>query len=66
MVAKKLKAIHVNKSHRVDGNDQKLLMETVHQLSIPLARVFILSLQEEMVPFQWKEANIIPFFKIGS
>ena len=64
MVAKKLKAMHVNKSHRVDGNYQKLLMETVHQLSIPL--VFILSLQEEMVPFQWKEANIIPFFKIGS
>ena len=41
-------------------------METVEQINIPLARVFNLSLKEGVVPFEWKEANIIPLFKKGS
>ena len=41
-------------------------METVEQISITLARVFNLSLKEGVVPFEWKEANIIPLFKKGS
>ena len=40
--------------------------DLVEQISIPLARVFNLSLKEEVVPFEWKEANIIPLFKKGS
>ena len=44
----------------------KLLKETVEQISIPLARVFNLLLKEGVVPFEWKEANIIPLFKKGS
>ena len=54
-----------NKSLGVDGISPKLLMETVEQISIPLARVFNLSLKEGVVPFEWKEANIIPLFKNG-
>ena len=34
--------------------------------SIPLAIVFNLSLKEGVVPFEWKEANIISLFKKGS
>ena len=41
-------------------------METVEQISIPIARVFNLSLKEGVVPFEWKEANIILLFKKGS
>ena len=41
-------------------------MKTVEQISIPLARVFNLSLKEGVVPFEWKEANIIPLYKKGS
>ena len=63
LVAKKIKAMKDNKSPGVDGIPPKLLMETVEQISIPLARVFNLSLKEGVVPFQWKEANIIPLFK---
>ena len=37
-------------------------METIEQVSTPLARVFNLSLKEGVVPF---EANIIPLFKMG-
>ena len=60
MVAKKIKAMKDNKSPEVDGIPPKLLMETVEQISIPLARVFNLSLKEGVVPVGWKEANIIP------
>ena len=66
MVAKKIKAMKDNKSPGVDGIPSKLLMETVEKISIPLARVFNLSLKEGVVPFEWKEANIIPLFKKGS
>ena len=54
MVAKKIKAMKDHKSPGVDGIPPKLLMETVEQLSIPLARVFNLSLKEGVVPFEWK------------
>ena len=40
MVAKKIKAMKDNKSPGVDGIPPKLLIETVEQISIPLARVF--------------------------
>ena len=66
LVAKKIKAMKDNKSPGVDGIPPKLLMETVEQISIPLARVFNLSLKEGVVPFEWKEANIIQLFKQGS
>ena len=63
MVPKKIKAMKDNKSLGVDGIPPKLLMETVEQISIPLATVFNMSLKEGVVPFEWKEANIIPLFK---
>ena len=66
LVAKKIKAMKDNKSPGVDGIPPKLLMEKVDQISIPLERVFNLSLKEGVVPFEWKEANIIPLFKKGS
>ena len=50
MAAKKIKAMKENKSTRVDGISPKLLMEIVQQISIPLARVFNLSLKEGVVP----------------
>ena len=44
----------------------KILKETVEQISTPLAHVFNMSLQEGIVPLEWKEANIIPLLKKGS
>ena len=66
MVAKKIKAMTDNKSPGVDGIPPKVLMETVEQISIPLARVFNLPLKEAVVPVEWTEANIIPLYKKGS
>ena len=55
-----------NKSPGVDGISPKILKETVEQISTPLAHVFNMSLQEGIVPLEWKEANIVPLFKKGS
>ena len=66
MVAKTIKVMKDNKSHGVDGIPPKILVETVEQISMPLSRVFNLSLKEGVVPFEWKEPNIIPLFKKGS
>ena len=63
MVAKNIKVMKHNKSLGVDVIPPRLLIETVEQISIPLAIVFNLSLNEGVVPFDWKEANIIPLFK---
>ena len=62
MVARKINAIKDNKSSGVDGIPPKILMETVEQINIARARLFNLSLIEKEVPFEWKEANIIPLF----
>ena len=43
----------------MDGISPTILKETVEQISTPLAHVFNMSL----VPFECKEANIIPFKK---
>ena len=66
MVAMKIIYMKDNKSPGVDGIPPKLLLEIVEQISIPLATVFNLSLEEGIVPLEWKEANIIPLFKTGS
>ena len=66
MIAKKIKKMKDNKSPRVDGIPPKLLKEIVEQISTPLAKLFNLSLEEGIVPSEWKEANITPLFKKGS
>ncbi|KAK2138307.1 hypothetical protein NP493_8091g00001 [Ridgeia piscesae] len=66
MVAMQIRDMKDNKSPGVDGIPPKLLLESVEQISIPLATVYNVSLEEGIVPLAWKEANIIPLFKKGS
>ena len=66
MIAQKIKKMRDNKSPGVDGIVPKLLMESVEQISTPLAKLFNLSLEEGIVPSEWKEANITPPFRKGS
>ena len=63
VVASKINNMKENKSPRVDGISPNILKETVEQISTPLAHVFNMSLQEGIVPLEWKEANIIPLLK---
>ena len=44
------------------GIPPKLLLEIVKDISIPLATVFNLPLEEGVVPLEWKETNMIPLF----
>ena len=53
MVAMKIRDMKDNKSPGVDGIPPKLLLEIVAQISIPLATVFNLSLEEGIVPLEW-------------
>ena len=55
-----------NKSPGVDGIAHKILKDTVEQISTPRAHVFNMSLQEDIVSLEWKQANIIPLLKKGS
>ena len=66
MKAKKIKKMKDKKSPGVDGIPPKVLKEIVEQFSKPLAKLFILSLEEGIVPSEWKEANITPLVKKGS
>ena len=66
VVASKINNMKENKSPGVDGISHKLLKENVEQISTPLAHVFNMSLQEGIVPLEWKEANSITLFKKGS
>ena len=50
----------------VDAISPNILKETVEQISTPLTHVFIMSLQEGIVPLERKEANSVPLFKKGS
>ena len=66
MVAMKIRDVKDNKSPGLDEIPPKLLLEIVEQISIPLATVLNLSLEEGIVPLEWKESNNIPLFKKGS
>ena len=62
VVACKINNMKGNKSPGVGGISLKCL-KCVEQISTPLAHVFSMSLQEGIVPLEWKESNIIPLFK---
>ena len=66
MIEKKIKKMKDNKSPGVDGIPPKLLKEIVEQISTPFAKLFNLSLEEGIVPSEWKGANITPLIKKGS
>ena len=66
VVASQISNMKENKSPGIDGISPKILKETVEQISTPLVYVFNMTLQEGIVPLDWKEANIIPLFKKGS
>ena len=60
---KKIKKMKDNKSPGVNGIPPKLLKDIVEQISTPHAKLFNLSLEEGIVPSEWKEANIMLLFK---
>ena len=66
MTQAKLKKMKDNKSPGVDAISPKMLKEIAEQISVLLAIIFNLSIQEGIVPLEWKTANVVPIFKKGN
>ena len=63
VVASKINNMKENKSPGVDGISPKILKAIVEQISMPLAHVFNMSLQEGIVPLEWKEQTLFLYSK---
>ena len=63
MIEAKIKGLKENKSPGADGISPRLLKEILDDISVPLAIAFYLSIQDGIVPREWKDATIILIFK---
>ena len=66
MMQKKLEELNSNKSQGPDEIHPRLLKELGLVIEKPLAKLFQNSLVEDVVPNDWREANITSLFKKGS
>ena len=64
-VKKKLKKLKPEKSPGPDGMHPKVLVELSDYLAKPLTILYHRSLQESIVPEEWKKSNVTPIFKKG-
>ena len=65
IVFNKLKNLKSSKSAGPDGLHPRVLREAAAQLCVPLTILFKRSLDEGLLPEDWKRANVIPIFKKG-
>ena len=65
IVEMKLNKLNVNKASGVDGIHPSLLREFSEQLSDPLSILFRGTLDEGVVPTDWRAANVTPLYKKG-
>jgi hypothetical protein len=65
-VLKKLTKLKPTKSPGPDGFHPKLFNELKEVLTVPLCKIFRLSLKEKNIPQAWKNANITAIYKKGS
>ena len=65
MVMKKLEKLNTNKCPGIDQIHPKLLFELRETLAAPLTKLFVTSLEQGVVPSDWKDAGVTPLFKKG-
>ena len=61
-----LLALDPNKAEGPDGVETRILKECAEELAPKLQQIFRKSLDESVVPRQWKEAHVVPIHKGGS
>ena len=66
IVEMKLNKLNMNKASGVDGIYPNLLRELPEQLSGPLNILFRRTLDEGIVPTDWRAANLTPLYKKGN
>ena len=64
-VSKQIDKLKPNKSPGPDEIFARVLKECKEELSMPLAKLFNMSLKTGVVPESWRIANVIPIFKKG-
>jgi hypothetical protein len=65
LVERKLQSLKVDKCPGLDGIHPKMLFELRKEISEPLSNIFNRSLEESVVPTEWKDARVTPLFKKG-
>ena len=65
IIEKKLHKLKPNKAAGVDDIHSSMLKELAQQLSLPLSMIFKKSLDEGIVPQDWRLANVVPLYKKG-
>jgi hypothetical protein len=66
VIYKKLTQLKVGKAAGIDGIDTKVLIECAEELCKPLQILYNLSLNEGVVPKEWKLANVSALYKKGN
>jgi hypothetical protein len=65
-VSRSLKRLRADKSGGPDNVKRKLLLELYEEVSQPLCLIFNKSMEESVVPQDWRIANACPIYKHGS
>ena len=65
-IRKRLLKLDADKAVGADGIHPAILKNCAASLSRPLLKIYVKSIQESVVPSDWKTANITPIFKSGS
>ena len=66
IVEKKLRNLKLNKAAGMDGIHTNILKALSEEMSLPLCMLFKKSLDQGVVPFDWRAANVVPLYKKGS
>ena len=64
-VLKQLEKMKINKSPGPDNLYPRILKNVKEKIAKPLTIIFNISLQQGLVPKDWKKANVTPIFKKG-
>jgi Reverse transcriptase (RNA-dependent DNA polymerase) len=65
-IISKIKNLRADSAAGPDGIHPRLLKETMYEVAEPLRIIFTRSLNETIVPHDWKSAVVTPIFKKGS
>ena len=66
IVEKKLRNLKLNKAAGMDGIHTNILKALSEEMSLPLCMIFKKSLDQGVVPFDWRAANVVPLYNKGS
>ena len=66
IVEKKLRNLKLNKAAGMDGIHTNMLKALSEEMSLPLCMIFKKSLDQGVVSFDWRAANVVPLYKKGS